>query len=72
VRPAALMLCALLSCSGVSVADDTEIFRATYDGEATNSRPKVLIVFDDSGSMDTTVAGRSRHDRARPMLRWAT
>ncbi|MBP9032386.1 MAG: hypothetical protein KBG29_00745 [Pseudomonadales bacterium] len=57
VRPAALMLCALLSCSGVSVADDTEIFRATYDGEATNSRPKVLIVFDDSGSMDTTVAG---------------
>ncbi|MBK6281186.1 MAG: hypothetical protein IPF57_25235 [Gammaproteobacteria bacterium] len=50
-------LCALLACSSVAVADDTEIFRATYDGEAANSRPKVLIVFDDSGSMDTVVTG---------------
>ena len=57
MSPARLTFCALLSCGTLAVADDTEIFRATYDGEATNSRPKVLIVFDDSGSMDTTVAG---------------
>jgi len=40
-------------------ADDTEIYQAEYNA-ATGSRPKVLIVFDDSGSM------RSNIDSQRP------
>lgn len=37
-------------------ADDTEIYQAVYDADSTEgSRPKVLIVFDDSGSMSTLV-----------------
>ncbi len=38
-----------------AAADDTEIYRLEVDTET--SRPKVLIVFDDSGSMDTNVVG---------------
>lgn len=38
-------------------ADDTEIYRASYDVSA-GGRPKVLIVFDDSGSMETIVTGQ--------------
>ena len=38
-------------------ADDTEIYQTTYNEGATG-RPKVLIVIDDSGSMDTTVPGQ--------------
>lgn len=40
-------------------ADDTEIYQAEYNA-ATGSRPKVLIVFDDSGSM------RGQIDQQRP------
>ncbi|MEQ9463360.1 MAG: PilC/PilY family type IV pilus protein [Haliea sp.] len=41
------------------LADDTEIYRAEFDASNTG-RPKVLIVFDDSGSMSTMV------DQQRP------
>ncbi|MEM1110587.1 MAG: PilC/PilY family type IV pilus protein [Pseudomonadota bacterium] len=47
----------LLSISVGTYADDTEIFRTTATVTATE-RPKVLIIFDDSGSMDTEVAGQ--------------
>lgn len=47
------LLAGLLAASAVSHADDTEIFRSTFD--SSTSRPKVLIVFDDSGSMRTVV-----------------
>ncbi|MEN9903637.1 MAG: hypothetical protein RLZZ555_202 [Pseudomonadota bacterium] len=52
-RAARWLLAGLLATGALSHADDTEIFRSTYDGST--SRPKVLIVFDDSGSMDTLV-----------------
>lgn len=47
---------ALLFAASVSPvsADDTEIYQAEYNA-ATGSRPKVLIVFDDSGSMRGTI-----------------
>ncbi len=35
-------------------ADDTEIYQANYQA-GTSGRPKVLIIFDNSGSMDTVV-----------------
>ncbi len=58
------MCCALILGGFFSVnalyADDTEIYRSTYDGTSTGGRPKVLIVFDDSGSMSTMV------DQQRP------
>lgn len=55
----AVLLSALLP--SVARADDTEIFRAEY--EDANARPKVLIVFDNSGSMDSIVANsRVRYD----------
>ncbi len=37
-------------------ADDTEIYQADYDVSSVGARAKVLIVFDDSGSMSTLVA----------------
>ncbi len=40
----------LIGYTGVSSADDTEIYQSTFDS-LTVGRPKVLIVFDDSGSM---------------------
>ena len=36
-------------------ADDTEIYRAEYDASSDEGRPKVLIVFDDSGSMSDLI-----------------
>lgn len=51
---AALALC---SFSSVLHADDTEIFEVQANSN-TASRPKVLIVFDDSGSMQTIVEGQ--------------
>ena len=36
-------------------ADDTEIYLADYDTSSTGARAKVLIAFDDSGSMSTMV-----------------
>ena len=51
--PGAVVL-ALLGAVIPAAADDTEIYRAQYDADS-GARPKVLIVFDDSGSMDTQV-----------------
>ncbi len=46
----------VLGAVNVSVADDTEIFRSTFDAENDEGgRPKVLIIFDNSGSMDGTI-----------------
>ena len=45
---------ASLICSSALQADDTEIYQATPT--AVNSRPQVLIIFDDSGSMNDVVA----------------
>ena len=42
-------------------ADDTEIYRAEY-GASAGGRPKVLIVFDDSGSMGDPVRSRLPYD----------
>ena len=61
-------------------ADDREIYLAAYSAESTG-RPKVIILFDDSGSMDTEVAGQrpgytpgggyaSAHDSDR--IYWST
>ena len=36
-------------------ADDTEIYLADFDASSTAARAKVLIAFDDSGSMSTMV-----------------
>lgn len=45
-----------LTLTSGALADDTEIYRLVVDTET--SRPKVLIVFDDSGSMDFEVVGQ--------------
>lgn len=44
----------LVVYSGLAPADDTEIYQNTPDADATG-RPKVLIVFDDSGSMQYVI-----------------
>lgn len=49
-------LVVMLSAS-LAVADDTEIYKTEFDSTSAG-RPKVLIVFDDSGSMDTEVEGQ--------------
>ena len=55
IAPGALAL-ALLSAVIPATADDTEIYQAEYDaGSTAGARPKVLIAFDDSGSMSTEV-----------------
>jgi type IV pilus assembly protein PilY1 len=46
---------ALTSAILPATADDTEIYQANYDGNATGARAKVLIAFDDSGSMSRLV-----------------
>lgn len=46
---------ALYSVTLPAVADDTEIYQAEYDASSNGGRAKVLIVFDDSGSMSTMV-----------------
>ncbi|MEZ5573471.1 MAG: PilC/PilY family type IV pilus protein [Halioglobus sp.] len=40
----------------MSFADDTELYSATY-AAGTTGKPKVLVVFDDSGSMNEVVEG---------------
>lgn len=52
--PAALVLS--VSIATVVLADDTELYSATYQAGATG-KPKVLILFDDSGSMNEVVEG---------------
>lgn len=49
-----------LASARMSWADDTEIFRAEY--EDSNSRPKVLIIFDNSSSMVTNTVPDTRED----------
>lgn len=48
-------------------ADDTEIYRTIYEPGA-NARPKVLILFDESGSMDTAVQERPAYDPNEPYV----
>ncbi|WP_425423622.1 pilus assembly protein [Shewanella waksmanii] len=46
------LLFAVVTASGVTFADDTELY--VFESSArTGVRPKVLIIFDNSGSMDT-------------------
>lgn len=48
---------ALLSASFPATGDDTEIYQAEYDSALNGgTRAKVLIAFDDSGSMSTQIA----------------
>lgn len=59
----------VLACmTGLAIpvgADDTEIFQVTASS-ATAGRPKVIILFDDSGSMGTLVEGqRPAYDPSR-------
>lgn len=55
-RTLILIAATLLAMAGQELvwADDTEIYRSQYTGNA-NDRPKVLIIFDNSGSMGTIV-----------------
>lgn len=53
------LLALLAVFTGFVLADDTEIYQADYSA-STGARPKVLIVFDDSGSM------RNEIDQQRP------
>jgi type IV pilus assembly protein PilY1 len=50
--PSALILA--LSMATLVFADDTELYSATYQSGATG-KPKVLVLFDDSGSMSEVV-----------------
>lgn len=50
-RIAVASLFALIGISGATFADDTELYVFGNKGEG--SRPKVLIIFDNSGSMST-------------------
>tara|TARA_R110001592_G_scaffold357416_1_gene660679 strand:+ start:265025 stop:268912 length:3888 start_codon:yes stop_codon:yes gene_type:complete len=53
--PSAVAL-ALITASFPATADDTEIYQAEYDSaENGGTRAKVLIAFDDSGSMSTQI-----------------
>lgn len=52
--PSALLFTASLATS--LFADDTELYSATYQSGATG-KPKVLVLFDDSGSMSEVVEG---------------
>lgn len=56
---AALAITLLAGGSLPAAADDTEIYKAEFSAN-TGSRPKVLVVFDDSGSMSFMV------DQQRP------
>ena len=52
-----LLLGTILSICFQAIADDTEIFTGALDN-SNSGRPKVLIVFDDSGSMGTWVSAQ--------------
>jgi type IV pilus assembly protein PilY1 len=51
----AVIAFALTNASFPANADDTEIYLADFDASSTAARAKVLIAFDDSGSMSTMV-----------------
>jgi type IV pilus assembly protein PilY1 len=46
----------LMTMATATYADDTELYSASYQA-GTTGKPKVLVVFDDSGSMSTVVQG---------------
>ncbi len=55
----------VLGAVNVSVADDTEIFRSTFDAQNDGAgRPKVLIIFDNSGSMSGLTEEKKPYDPA--------
>ena len=54
------MLSVLSVFANSARADETEIFRSSFD--VSGSRPKVLIVFDNSGSMDTRAQTKPAYD----------
>jgi type IV pilus assembly protein PilY1 len=56
VRTLLVVATAALLQSGGVIADDTEIYQSTPS--STNTRPQVLIIFDDSGSMSEVIAGQ--------------
>ena len=49
-------LCITLTMATMALADDTELYSAAYQSGATG-KPKVLVIFDNSGSMSTVVQG---------------
>ncbi len=51
----AVIAFAVTSAIFPAAADDTEIYQADYDASSIGARAKVLIAFDDSGSMSTLV-----------------
>lgn len=55
VRTLIVAVAAAMLQSGGVYADDTEIYRTT---PSSDTRPQVLIIFDDSGSMATVVEGQ--------------
>ncbi len=57
-----LVLANSLALSPVVKADDTEIFFNSPASTSSSGRPKVMIVFDDSGSMDSLVTTRPNYD----------
>ncbi|MBU0500093.1 MAG: hypothetical protein KJ558_10820 [Gammaproteobacteria bacterium] len=60
-----------LSTLGQVRADDTEIYRSQYTGNA-NDRPKVLIIFDNSGSMGTIVTASGSKPAYNPAYTYTT
>ena len=62
VRTAVIAVLAL--AGGAPRADDTEIYRAAFDTSSGAGRPKVLIIFDNSGSMDTIAEQKPAYDPA--------
>lgn len=59
----ALLPALLLPATG-ALADDTEIYRAAYSSGGGTARPKVLIIFDNSGSMDTIAEQKPAYNPA--------
>tara|TARA_R110002110_G_scaffold415765_1_gene655143 strand:- start:22427 stop:26056 length:3630 start_codon:yes stop_codon:yes gene_type:complete len=55
--PWALTLASLMFAGTLTQADDREIYQSSFSLEDTG-RPKVLIIFDDSGSMSTNVTSQ--------------
>lgn len=50
--------------AGGALADDTEIYRSAYSVGSGTGRPKVLIIFDNSGSMDTIAEQKPAYNPA--------
>lgn len=56
-------LAGLLLVIPYASADDTEIFRSIFENDdGDTARPKVLIIFDDSGSMDEIAEEKPEYD----------